>query len=58
MQKPGDFRKLVEPEIGRPMAGVELRQAEVDSVGPIGDRRAQRFPIAGGSQQFGNRGGR
>ena len=47
----GQFGKR---EIRGPMAGVEIGQAEIDRIGPIGHRRAQRFPIAGRSQQFGN----
>ena len=42
-----------EGEIGGPMAGVEVVQPEIDRIGPVVDRRAERFEITRGGQQFG-----
>ena len=51
-----DLGQLFQREIGGAMAGVEVRQAEIDRVGPVGDRGAQRLPVAGGGQQLGTMG--
>src|SRR5205823_5830054 len=43
---------FVAAEVGGAMAGVKLRQAEVDRVGPVGDGGPQAVPVAGGGQEF------
>jgi hypothetical protein len=41
-----DLWQLVEAEVGGAMAGVEVAEAEVDSVGAVGDGGAQALPVA------------
>ena len=46
------FGECREGEVGRPMAGVEVIEAEIDGVGTVRDGGPQGFGIAGRSQQF------
>jgi hypothetical protein len=53
VQKRNHARQIIWREVGRPVAGVEPRQAEVHRVRAVSDGRAEGVPIAGGGEQFG-----
>ena len=53
VEEPHDLGQFVRREVGGPGAGVEVGQAEVDGVGPVGDRGAHGLPVAGGGEEFG-----
>jgi hypothetical protein len=49
------FHELVEirvNEVVRAQAGVETRQAEIDGVGPGGDRGTGAIPVSRGCEEF------
>ncbi len=47
------LRQFRECEIRGPVPGIEIRQPEIHGISPVGNRGAQRFPIAGRGEQFG-----
>jgi hypothetical protein len=44
--------EVIERQLGALIAGVELRRAQIDRVGPIGHGGADGINAPGGSQQF------
>ena len=52
-----DVGEFGEREVGGPVAGVELVEAEIDGIGAVGHGGAEGVPISGGGEEFEARGG-